>query len=119
MEDVLLEAARVRLCPLRNKPSQRTLPPDIVSVQHYYWKRIETVGSFIERMRPKTIYAVTAAGVELKVCLVVLAYGLNCLYKARIALSDSLWYRPGYEAREDAAMMKITLSEQERRQLED
>jgi hypothetical protein len=30
-------------------------------------------------MRPKTIHAVTAAGFELKVFLMVLAYSINCL----------------------------------------
>jgi hypothetical protein len=79
MEDVLLEAARVQLCPSRKKHSKRTLPPYIAYVQHDYRKRIETVGSLLERMLPKTIHAVTAQGFELKVFLFVLAYSLNCL----------------------------------------
>jgi hypothetical protein len=79
MEDVLLEAAHVQLCPIRKKHSTRTLPPYIAYVQHYYRKMIETVGSLLERMLPKTIHAVTAAGFELKVFLFVLAYSLNCL----------------------------------------
>jgi hypothetical protein len=49
------------------------------TLQHDYRKRIETVGSLIERMLPKTIHAVTAKGFELKVFLFVLAYSLNCL----------------------------------------
>jgi hypothetical protein len=40
---------------------------------------IETVGSLMERMLPNTMHAVTAAGFELKVFLLVLAYSLNCL----------------------------------------
>jgi hypothetical protein len=79
MEDVLLEAAHVRLCPIRQKNSKRTLPPYIASVPHYDRKMIETVGSLLERMLPNTIHAVTAAGVELKVFLFVLAYSINCL----------------------------------------
>jgi hypothetical protein len=79
MEDVLLEAAHVQLCSLRKKHSKRTLPPYIAYVQHYYRKRIETVGSLLERMPPKTIHAVTAVGFELKVFLFVLAYSINCL----------------------------------------
>jgi hypothetical protein len=79
MEDVLLEAAHVQLCPIRKKRSTRTLPPCIAYVQHYYRKMIETVGSLLERMLPKTIHAVTAAGFELKVFLFVLAYSINCL----------------------------------------
>jgi hypothetical protein len=79
MEDVLLEAAHVQLCPLRKKHSTRTLPPDIASVQHDYRNMIETVGSLLESIMPKTIHAVTAAGFELKVFLCVLAYSINCL----------------------------------------
>src|ERR671922_2081070 len=78
MEDVLLEAAHIQLCPIRKKNSKRTLPPYIAYVQHYYRKMIETVGSLIERMLPKTIHAVTAAGFELKVFLFVLAYSITC-----------------------------------------
>jgi hypothetical protein len=48
-------------------------------VQHYHRKTIETVGSLIERMLPKTIHAVTAEGVELNVFLCVLAYRFNDL----------------------------------------
>jgi hypothetical protein len=79
MEDVSQEASHIHLYPLRKKNSTRTLPPYIAYVQHYYRKRIETVGSLIERMLPKTIHAVTAEGFELKVFLFVLAYSLNCL----------------------------------------
>jgi Transposase DDE domain len=79
MEDILFEAAEIHLSPLRKKHSTRTLPPYSVYVQHYYRKRIETVGSLLERMLPKTIHAVTAQGFELKVFLFVLAYSLNCL----------------------------------------
>jgi hypothetical protein len=79
MEDVLLEASQIQLYPIRKKGSKRPLPPYLAYVQHYYRKRIETVGSLIERMLPKTIHAVTAAGFELKVFLFILAYSLNCL----------------------------------------
>jgi hypothetical protein len=40
---------------------------------------IETVGRLIERILPKTIHAVTAAGFELKVFLFILAYSIHCL----------------------------------------
>ena len=79
MEDMLLEASHIQLYPIRKKHSTRTLPPYIAYVQHYYRKRIETVGSLIERMLPNTIHAVTAKGFELKVFLFVLAYSINCL----------------------------------------
>ena len=79
MEDVLLDASQIRLYPIRQQHATRPLPPSIAYVQHDYRHRIETVGSLIERMRPNTIHAVTAAGFELKVLLFVLAYRLNCL----------------------------------------
>jgi hypothetical protein len=78
-EDTLLEAAEIHLSPIRRKNSTRMLPPYSAYVQHYYRKRIETVGSLLERMLPKTIHAVTAEGFELKVFLFVLAYSINCL----------------------------------------
>ncbi len=73
LEDALEEAVHIRLCPIRKKHSRRAVPPYCAYVQHYYRKRIETVGSLIERIRPKTIHAVTAAGFEVKVFLFVLA----------------------------------------------
>jgi Transposase DDE domain len=79
LEDVLWAASHIQLYPIRKKNSKRPLPPDITSVQHYSRKMIETVGSLLERMLPKTIHAVTAAGVELKVFLFVLASSMNCL----------------------------------------
>jgi Transposase DDE domain len=79
LEDLLLDAAAIQLCPMRKKNSKRAVPPWITYVQHYYRKKIETVGSLIERLLPKSIHAVTAAGFELKVFLFVLAYSINCL----------------------------------------
>jgi hypothetical protein len=79
MEDALFAAAEIHLSPIRKKHSTRTLPPYSVYVQHYYRKRIETVGSLLESMLPNTIHAVTAQGFELKVFLFVLAYSINCL----------------------------------------
>jgi hypothetical protein len=40
---------------------------------------VETVGRLSERMLPQTLPAVTAAGFEVKVFLVVLAYRFNGL----------------------------------------
>jgi hypothetical protein len=79
LEDALIEAAHIQFCPIRKKHSKRAVPPYLAYVQHYYRKMIETVGSLIERILPKTIHAVTAAGFELKVFLFVLAYSINCL----------------------------------------
>jgi hypothetical protein len=79
LEDILVEAADIHLSPIRKKNSTRAAPPYITYVQHYHRKMIETVGSLIERMLPKTIHAVTAEGFELKVFLFVLAHSFNYL----------------------------------------
>jgi hypothetical protein len=79
LADALMEAVHIQFCPIRKKNSKRPVPPYLASVQHYYRKKIETVGSLIERILPKTIHAVTAAGFELNVFLFVLAYSINCL----------------------------------------
>jgi hypothetical protein len=43
-------------------------------------KIVETTGSLIERLLPKSIHAVTAKGFELKVMLFVLASSINFLW---------------------------------------
>lgn len=43
-------------------------------------KIVETTGSLIERLLPKSIYAVTVKGFELKVALFVLASSINFLW---------------------------------------
>jgi hypothetical protein len=73
MEEVLREASYIQLYPIRKQNATRPLPPYIAYVQHDYRKRMETVGSLLARMLPKTMHAVTAAGLELKVFLFVLA----------------------------------------------
>jgi len=42
-------------------------------------KIVETTGSLIERLLPKSIHAVTARGFEIKVALFVLACSVNFL----------------------------------------
>lgn len=78
LEDLLQEAAGIQLLPLRKKGSTRPLPPSLRFLQHYYRKRIETVGSLLERLLPKSLHAVTAHGFELKVALFVIAYSVHC-----------------------------------------
>lgn len=73
------ESYYLELSPIRKKNSKRVTPPYLAFVQHYHRKRIETAGSLIERVLPKTIHAVTARGFELKVFLFALAYSINCL----------------------------------------
>ena len=76
IEDVLQEASHVHLLPMRKTNSKRALPPWVVFVQHYYRKRVETVGSLLERLLPKSIHAVTSQGFALKVALFIVAYSL-------------------------------------------
>ena len=48
-------------------------------LQAYFRKGVETVGSMIERLLPKSIHATNAAGFELKVALFVLAASIDCI----------------------------------------
>jgi len=78
IEDLLQEIEHIFLVPMRKKNSKRQLPACVSFVQHYHRKMIETAGSLIEQMLPKSIHAVTSQGFELKVALFVIAYSLNC-----------------------------------------
>lgn len=78
IEDLLDERDHIKLLPMRKKNSKRTLSQSVTFVQNYYRKRIETAGSLIEQVLPKSIHTVTSQGFELKVALFVIAYSLNC-----------------------------------------
>ena len=78
IEDLLKEVDHIQLLPMRKKNSKRALPPYISFVQSYHRKRVETAGSLIEQLLPKSIHAVTPQGFELKVALFVIASSLNC-----------------------------------------
>jgi DDE family transposase len=78
IEDLLKEVDHIQLVPMRKKNSQRGLPPYVSFVQQYHRKRVETAGSLIAQLFPKSVHAVTAQGFELKVALFVIAYSLNC-----------------------------------------
>jgi len=78
IEDLLKEVDHIQLIPIRKKNSKRALPPSISFVQSYHRKRVETAGSLIEQLLPKSIHAVTSQGFELKVALFVIASSLNC-----------------------------------------
>jgi hypothetical protein len=79
IEDVMREAG-IELLPLRKKNSLRPVPPYVTYLQSSIRKIVETTGSLIERLLPKSIHAVTAKGFELKVALFVLACSINCLW---------------------------------------
>src|SRR5262245_15062715 len=78
IEELLKEVEHLYLIPIRKKNSKRALPPYISFVQSYHRKRVETAGSLIAQLLPKSIHAVTAQGFELKVALLVIAASLNC-----------------------------------------
>jgi hypothetical protein len=77
IEDLLKEVEHITLLPMRKKNSKRALPQEVSFVQHYYRKMVETAGSLIEQLLPKSIHAVTPQGFELKVALFVIASSLN------------------------------------------
>jgi hypothetical protein len=79
IEDVMREAG-VELLPLRKKNSLRPVPAFMTYFQASIRKIVETTGSLIERLLPKSIHAVTAKGFEIKVALFVLACSINFLW---------------------------------------
>ena len=76
IEDQLAEYG-IELLPIRKKNSHRKLPPWTEYLQHHYRKMIETAGSLIERLLPKSIHATNAQGFELKVALFTLGSSIN------------------------------------------
>jgi Transposase DDE domain len=78
VEDLMAEAG-LHLIPDRKHNSKRPLPPWLQSLLRHYRNQVETAGSLIERLLPKSIHAITAKGFELKVILFVLASSINCL----------------------------------------
>jgi hypothetical protein len=69
----------IELCPLRKANSKRAMPPWETYLRELHRKYIETAGRMIMQRFPKTMHAVTAAGVELKIILFLLAYSFDCL----------------------------------------
>lgn len=79
VEDMLSEAD-IQLLPFRKKNSKRPVPPWVRYLQACYRKAIETTGSLVERLLPKSIHAITAQSFELKVALFVLACSFSYLW---------------------------------------
>ena len=77
IEDLLKDVDHIQLLPMRKKNSKRAVSPSIAFVQSYDRKRVETAGSLIAQLLPKSIHAVTSQGFELKVALFVIASSLN------------------------------------------
>ena len=73
------EAAGINFSPMRKKNSTRPVPAYIAYLQARGRKRVETAGSLVTRLLPKSIHAVTSRGFELKIMLFVLAYSISCI----------------------------------------
>ncbi len=79
IEDIMKEAG-IALLPIRKKNSLRPFPQFVAYFQHTIRKVVETTGSLIERLLPKSIHAVTTKGFELKVALFLIAASINFLW---------------------------------------
>nr|WP_272876288.1 transposase [Allochromatium tepidum] len=79
-EDLSAEAHR-RLVPLRRRNSKRAHPPALTYLMSQALHAIETSGSLLERLLPKHIHSVTAAGFELKTAFFIPACSLNFLFR--------------------------------------
>lgn len=77
LEDVMQEAAQVQLKPIRKKNSKRPVPAYVEYLQAKGRKMIETAGSLLTRLLPRSIHAVTSQGLELKAMLFILAYSVS------------------------------------------
>ena len=78
LEDVLLDAD-LHLMPMRKSNSKRPFPPWTRYLQAHFRKAVETTGSLLERILPKSIHTVTAEGFELKLVLFLLALSISRL----------------------------------------
>ncbi len=79
IEDMMREVG-IELLPLRKKNSLQPMPAYMTYLQACVRKIVETTGSLIERLLPKSIHAVTAKGFEIKVALFVLACSIHFLW---------------------------------------
>ncbi len=69
-----MREAGLSLQPIRKHNSKRPVPPYVAYLQAKGRKIVETTGSLIERLLPKSIRPVTSQGFELKVILFVVAF---------------------------------------------
>ena len=73
------EAAGINFSPMHKKNSTRPVPAYIAYLQARERKMVETAGSLVAHLLPKSIHAVTSQGFELKVMLFILAYSISCI----------------------------------------
>ena len=65
IEDLLAEVEGIRLLPIRKKNSKRPLSASRRFLQSYQRKRVETAGSLLMGLFPKSLHAVSAQGFDL------------------------------------------------------
>jgi hypothetical protein len=78
-EDLLAETHR-SLVPLRRQNSKRPHHPALTYRISTARHAVETIGSLIERLLPKHIHSVTAAGFELKTAFFILDCRINFIF---------------------------------------
>ncbi len=72
-----LNTENIQLSAIRKSNSKRPVLGYVQFLQHHKRKIVETTGSLISQLLPKSIHSVTAKGFELKVMLFVLALSVN------------------------------------------
>jgi len=77
-EELLLDTEQISLLPIRKSNSLRPLPAFVSYLQSRFRKRVETSGSLLEQLLPKSIHAVTSKGFELKAALFVISFAFSC-----------------------------------------
>ena len=78
MEDLFADAD-LHLSVMRKRNSKRPVGQAVAFLQHHHRKIVETTGSSLQRLLPKSIHAVTARGFELKLASFLLALSFNAL----------------------------------------
>ena len=81
IEDLPAEVEHVHLLAVRKKNSRRPSSASTLFLQSWYRKRVETAGSLLMGLFPKSLHAIRAEGFELKVALFVLAYRFDCCFR--------------------------------------
>ena len=79
LENVLL-TADLYLLPIHKHNSKRSFPPRMRYLQTHFRWAVETKGSLLERLLPKSIHTVAAEGFELKLVLFLIALSVSRLF---------------------------------------
>ena len=80
IEDALADVG-IAFKPLRKKNAKRQYPPHEVYLQQYYRKRVEVRNSLVSKLLPKSIHAVPASGLALKLFLFLIATNIQIRFE--------------------------------------